>query len=294
MTRAAQLDIEHLRGWIGRSDEARDVLTDRLVRGLLATIAIDANESWDSAEVPLAMHWCLAPPIAPMAGLGPDGHPARGGFLPPTTLPRRMWAGGRLEFHERLKPGDIVTRRSVIRDVAAKQGRSGTLCFVTVDHEITTARGLAIRERQDIVYRDAEPPRSGEAQAGGAATPPWPTKPPEAQWHLVVPCSPVLLFRYSALTFNGHRIHYDQPYSRDEENYPGLVVHGPLQATLLVEFAASLRDGRSPRTFDFRGVSPLFDGADFTLNASDADGDSLRLWTADVHGRTTMEAKAVW
>jgi 3-methylfumaryl-CoA hydratase len=293
MNEASQLDIAHLRGWIGRSEEARDVLTDRLVRGLLATIAGDAQEPWDSADVPLAMHWCLAPPIAPMAALGPDGHPARGGFLPPTPLPRRMWAGGRLEFHDRLKRGDSVTRRSVIRDVTAKQGRSGILCFVTVDHEITTARGLAIRERQDIVYREAEPPRSGGAPAGGAAVPS-PSAMPAAQWQRVIPCSPVLLFRYSALTFNGHRIHYDRSYCRDAENYPGLVVHGPLQATLLVEFAASLRGGRAPAAFDFRGVSPLFDGADFTLNASDADDGSLRLWTADAQGRTTMEAKAVW
>ncbi|MBX3536779.1 MAG: MaoC family dehydratase N-terminal domain-containing protein [Chelatococcus sp.] len=293
MTEASQLDIEHLRGWIGRSEEASDVLTDRLVRGLLATIAGDAQKPWDSADVPLTMHWCLAPPIAPMAALGPDGHPARGGFLPPTPLPRRMWAGGRLEFHDRLKRGDSVARRSVIRDVTAKQGRSGTLCFVTVDHDITTARGLAIRERQDIVYREAEPPRSGGAPAGGAATPSPPAT-PAAQWQRIIPCSPVLLFRYSALTFNGHRIHYDRSYCRDEENYPGLVVHGPLQATLLVEFAASLRGGRTPTAFDFRGVSPLFDGADFTLNASDADDGSLRLWTADAHGWTTMEAKAVW
>lgn len=297
MTEPSQLDLGHLRGWIGRAEEASDLVTARMVMGLLATIAEAAPEPVDGAEAPLTAHWCLAPPIVPMAQLGLDGHPARGGFLPPTPLPRRMWAGGRLEFHDRLRVGDTVTRRSVIRDVTAKQGRSGTLCFVTVDHDIATGRGLAIRERQDIVYRDAEPPRGGnadpKADAAQSARPVTAAVAPEAEWRRTLPCSPVLLFRYSALTFNGHRIHYDRSYCRDEESYPGLVVHGPLQATLLVEFATELKGGRPPAAFDFRGVSPLFDGPDFTLNASTADG-GLRLWTANAEGRTTMEAKAVW
>lgn len=157
MVEPSQLDLDHLRQWIGRSEQASDVVTPRLVKGLLATIGEDALGLTDEMEAPLAVHWCLAPPIVPMAQLGPDGHPSRGGFLPPVPLPRRMWAGGRLEFYNRLRVADTVTRRSTILNVSVKQGRTGALCFVTVGHEISTERGLAIRERQDVVYRGAGP-----------------------------------------------------------------------------------------------------------------------------------------
>jgi 3-methylfumaryl-CoA hydratase len=277
--------LGHWRQWIGKTEQATDTITPRLVGGLRATLNDDPAVA-DGAPAPLAVHWCLAPPSVAMDGLGPDGHPARGGFLPPVPLPRRMWAGGKLSFHDRLRVGDVVTRRSVIQDVSMKEGRTGTLCFVAVDHEISTDRGVAIRERHDIVYRDFDRTKPAPTPAQAAA-------PLQATWQRSVMADPVLLFRYSALTFNGHRIHYDRTYCIEEEGYPGLVVHGPLQATLLLEFAASIRDGRAPAVFDFRGVSPLFDGAPFTLNAVE-DGDDLKLWTADAHGRTNMEAKAGW
>jgi 3-methylfumaryl-CoA hydratase len=292
MTEPLQLDLNHLRQWIGRSEEAHDVITSRLVKGLLVTISDSSPDPVKGMEAPLAVHWCLAPPTVPMAQLGPDGHPARGGFLPPVPLPRRMWAGGRLEFHDRLRVADTVTRRSSISDVTAKPGRTGTLCFVTVDHEISTTRGLAIRERQDIVYRSAEPARL----ASPAATPAQPQPGLSivaAQHSRTARADPVLLFRYSALTFNGHRIHYDRSYCIDVESYPGLVVHGPLQATLLLEFAVSLREGHAPSTFEFRSIKPLFDGADFTVSA-DEDMDGLRLWTAGWDGQPAMKAKAAW
>jgi 3-methylfumaryl-CoA hydratase len=273
------IDIAHLRGWIGRGEESTDSVTPRLVHGLLATL----DQSDDAT--PAAIHWCLAPAIAPQAALGPDGHPARGGFLPPVPLPRRMWAGGGLEWRDALRMGDEVTRRSRIEDVQVKEGRTGALCFVTVAHEYVTERGLAVAERQDIVYREAETMARGP---GPAREPPHPAP----RWRRTLTADPVMLFRYSALTFNGHRIHYDRSYCREVEHYPGLVVHGPLQATLLIEHAAAAR-GTAPRRFEFRAVRPLFDGTPFTLNAAE-DAAGLSLWVADAEGRATMTATARW
>jgi 3-methylfumaryl-CoA hydratase len=294
MTDNAPFDVAALRGWIGRTDRATDIVTPRLAQGLLATLDQDGPALVEGQPVPATAHWCLTQPTVPMSGLGPDGHPARGGFLPPVPLPRRMWAGGALEFREPLRVGDAVERESRIADVAVKEGRTGTLCFVTVEHRISTPRGLAILERQDIVYRDMDRPQGGSAPA--AAPPPPSPDARQPRWRRVVQADPVLLFRYSALTFNGHRIHYDRSYCIEAEGYPGLIVHGPLQATLLVELAASARDGRAPRFFEFRGARPLFDGAPFSVNAIEADGGGggLELWAADEQGRTTMTAKAGW
>lgn len=284
MADAVDVDIEHLKTWIGRTEEAEDTITPRLVAAFDATLETRTGGG-DAAS--LAIHWCLAPPIVPVSATGPDGHPARGGFLPPVPLPRRMWAGGELAFHDPLRVGDDVHRRSRIEDVALKQGRSGRLCFVTVRHEISTARGLAIDERQDIVYRDAGP--AGTAGKGdNRAQEATPTAP--AEHSRTVLASPLLLFRYSALTFNGHRIHYDVDYCREEEGYPGLVVHGPMQATMLLHLAAEAI-GRTPSVFSYRGVSPLFDGDVFSVNAVGEDA-GLRLWAADSAGRQTMQAKA--
>ena len=166
--------------------------------------------------------------------LGPDGHPTRGGFLPPVPLPRRMWAGGELEFFEPLRVGDDSKRTSRITDVTIKTGSTGTLCFVSVEHIVSTPRGMALRERQDIVYRDM-----GGAAPSAKAPPPAPVA-KHRESHV---SDPVLLFRYSALTFNGHRIHYDRDYVTKVEGYPGLIFHGPLQAALIVEFAAKLHGG---------------------------------------------------
>jgi 3-methylfumaryl-CoA hydratase len=191
-----------------------------------------------------------------------------------------MWAGGELAFHDALRVGDTVERRSTIEDVAVKEGRTGTLCFVTVKHLYATGRGLAVEERQDVVYRGADAP-SGGAGAGTVRT---------AEHSETIVPTPTLLFRYSAITFNGHRIHYDRDYCVREEGYPGLIVHGPLQATLLVGFAARLL-GRRPARFSFRSVRPIFDGPPMTLNAA-AGGDGLELWTADHEGRPAMLAEA--
>lgn len=276
------IDLDHLRQWIGRTEEKSEMVTTALVERFKATFDQDGTLREGDAA-PQLLHLCLAPPTAPTSALGPDGHPARGGFLPPVALPRRMWAGGAFSFIEDIRIGETVTRRSTIRDISVKEGRSGTLCFVTVDHLIESAGRRVVEERQDIVYRDVE--ASGGAKPRGEAA-------PAGRYRRQVIPSAALLFRYSALTFNGHRIHYDNPYARSEEGYPGLIVHGPLQATQLVQFAAEIH-GKAPRLFQFRSISPLFDIADYTLNATE-DGEGMRLWTSYVDGPVAMEARASW
>jgi 3-methylfumaryl-CoA hydratase len=280
-----KIDIDHLRQWIGRTEAASDIVTAQLVKGLRATLfqEIGAPRTGDAA--PFTVHWCLAPPVFPMSQLGPDGHPTRGGFLPPVPLPRRMWAGGELEFIDTLRVGDEAKRTSRISDISVKSGSSGTLCFVAVEHLITTARGIAIRERQDIVYRDV----TGGASAAAKAPPP----PPVAKHRETHVSDAVLLFRYSALTFNGHRIHYDRDYVTKVEGYPGLIFHGPLQAALIVEFAAKLAGGKPPNKFSYRGLQPLFEGSAFSVNANDNAG-GMELWTANADGQPTMKGTATW
>ncbi|MBE9639558.1 MaoC family dehydratase N-terminal domain-containing protein [Salipiger pacificus] len=276
-----QIDIGALRGWIGRTETRSELLTPALAERFNATFARRGPLD-EGAEAPLLIHLCLTQPAVPADELGPDGHPARGGFLPPVPLPRRMWAGGAFAFHRPLRIGAEVTRLSTIRDVVLKQGRTGPLCFVTVEHEISDADGPAVTERQDIVYR-------GLGAAGSKAEP---AAAAPGEHSKGIRADPVLLFRYSALTFNGHRIHYDQPYVTQEEGYPGLIVHGPMQATLLAQYAADLR-GAVPSEFRFRSLSPLFDTADFSLNARDT-ADGLMLWTARPGGPIAMEASARW
>jgi 3-methylfumaryl-CoA hydratase len=279
------LDLDHLRQWIGNTTEASDIVTAQLVKGLRATLFQDIGNPKEGDAAPWTTHWCLAQPVFPMSQLGPDGHPTRGGFLPPVPLPRRMWAGGELEFLDPLRVGDEATRSSRIADITVKTGSTGTLCFVSVEHVVTTPRGIAIRERQDIVYRDI----------GGApaTTPKAPPPPPVAKHRETHVSDPVLLFRYSALTFNGHRIHYDRDYVTKVEGYPGLIFHGPLQAAFIVELAAKLHGGTPPARLAYRGVQPLFEGSEFSVNANDNAG-SMELWTANAEGQPTMKGTATW
>lgn len=275
------IDLDHLRQWIGREDVVSDLVPPSLADRFRATFNLEAAPARVGEAAPEMIHLCLALPAAPTAALGPDGHPARGGFLPPVPLPRRMWAGGAVSFHAPIRLGGTVTRRSVIRDVTVKEGRTGILCFVTVDHRIDCDGTLAVEERHDIVYR-------GTDSAPGKRPPPA----APGTWREVVRPDAALLFRYSALTFNGHRIHYDAPYATGTEGYPGLIVHGPMQATMLVQLATRLR-GAAPRRFEFRSLSPLFDIAEFTLNAAE-EGSGLRLWTAYADGPLAMEGIATW
>ena len=280
-----QLDLDHLRQWIGRTDYASDIVTAQLVRGLRATLFMEIGDPKAGDASPFTTHWCLGQPVFPMSELSPDGHPSRGGFLPPVPLPRRMWAGGELELVDALRIGDESTRTSRISDITVKTGLTGTLCFVSVEHEVTSPRGVAVRERQDIVYRDM----SGAPAASAKAAPP----PPVAQHRETHTADPVLLFRYSALTFNGHRIHYDRDYVTKVEGYPGLIFHGPLQAAFIVELAAKLHGGRPPKKFVYRGLQPLFEGSEFSVNANTTES-GMELWTANSSGQPTMKGTATW
>ncbi|MFQ6163546.1 MaoC family dehydratase N-terminal domain-containing protein [Sinorhizobium meliloti] len=281
MTQSVQLDADHLRSWVGREESVDADISVELAGKFAATFNL-TGDFRPGDVAPAMIHFCLGQQPAPTALLGTDGHPARGGFLPPVPLPRRMWAGGSLVFHKPLRIGDPVTRRSRIADVTVKQGRAGILCFVAVEHRIVVAGEEMITERQDIVYR-------GNAGVSKDASS---VPAPAGEHRRGFDPLPTALFRYSALTFNGHRIHYDRAYAMNEEGYPGLVVHGPLQATLLYMLAAELR-GVPPLRFSFRSQSPLFDGTPFGLHARDTDG-VFALWTAAENGPVAMAAEARW
>ena len=270
--------------WIGREEGRVDVVTAVPVAALAATLDRDDPAPRTGDQLPPLWHWLYFLPLARQSELGPDGHPKRGGFLPPVTLPRRMWAGGRLDFHQPLRVGDEITRMSRIVDITQKQGRSGALVFVLVRHEISGPGGLAIAEEHDIVYRDDPQP--------GAPGPVPPTAPDGATWERAVTPDDVLLFRYSALTFNGHRIHYDRRYTGEVEGYPGLVVHGPLIATLLMDLLRRSLPGAVVQRFEFRAVSPLFDFAPFTVCGKPAPGERVKLWARNAQGGLAMEANA--
>jgi 3-methylfumaryl-CoA hydratase len=278
--------LAHWRSWLDRSETRHDLLSATALNGLAVTLDRDDPQAQPGTEAPPLAHWMCFAALARQSVLGPDGHPQRGGFLPAIDLPRRMWAGGRLQFHHALRAGDELTRRSRIATIDAKSGRSGPLAFVTVQHEIHSPRGLAISEEHDIVYREAPQP---------GAAPPTPQRADtgEAFSRSIVP-DPVLLFRYSALTFNGHRIHYDRPYATEVEGYGGLIVHGPLIATLLMDLLRRHRPDATVRRFEFMAVRPLFDTHAFTLcgRPDSADARRLRLWTRDHEGMLTMRASA--
>ncbi|MGE0604161.1 MAG: MaoC family dehydratase N-terminal domain-containing protein [Xanthobacteraceae bacterium] len=280
--RPAEIDIAHLRSWIGREDVAVDIVGEDLSRKYHATMDFPGEAPHRGETAPRLIHFCLAQPAAPTSKLGPDGHPARGGFLPPVPLPLRMWAGGTLVFHGDLKVGDEARRISRIADVVLKQGRTGALCFVTVEHRIEANGVLVLEERQDIVYRKLD------SAANAAKVPP--TAAERGLHQRPMRAEAPLLFRYSALTFNGHRIHYDRRYVTEVEGYPGLIVHGPMQAAMLYYYASELF-GRAPKRFSFRGLSPLFDDDDFVLHAT-PEGQMLKLWIAKSGGQLCMSAEA--
>ena len=279
--------IAHLQQWVGRSEELRDDITAAPLRGLAATLDGDGPAPSAGTPVPPLGHWLFFLPQAPHSQLGPDGHPKRGGFLPPVPLPRRMWAGGRLswELGNPLRVGDAARRVSRIESVTHKRGRSGEMVFVLVRHELHNGQGLCLTEEHDIVYRAAQQPGEQPPAPTAAAT--------SADWRRQIVPDEVLLFRYSALTFNGHRIHYDRRYVTEVEGYPGLIVHGPLIATLLTDLVGRCDARALLQRFSFRAVRPTFDGQPFFVNGQpSADGRQARLWAHDHQGWLTMQAEA--
>ncbi|MDI1273463.1 MaoC family dehydratase N-terminal domain-containing protein [Polaromonas sp.] len=278
--------LAHLQSWVGRTETLVDDITAAPLRGLSATLDREDPPPVAGTAVPPLWHWLYFLPQPRRSEIGPDGHARRGGFLPPVPLPRRMWAGGRLQWHQQtLWVGDAVKRVSRIESVTHKAGRTGDLVFVLVRHEIHNAQGLSLSEEHDIVYR-ANP------QAGDPVPSPQPAV-KEATWTETVTPDDVMLFRYSALTFNGHRIHYDRRYVTEVEGYPGLIVHGPLIATLLAELVRKNMPGTRLLKFEFRAVRPVFDLWPFKLHGlPSADGKSVSLWTEDHEGWLTMQATA--
>ncbi|MCB2047031.1 MAG: MaoC family dehydratase N-terminal domain-containing protein [Novosphingobium sp.] len=265
--------------WIGRSEELVDVIEPARSNALRAALGDPAPLQAGDA-MPLLHHWLYFWNVVPPAGLGEDGHPAKGGFLPPVPLPRRMWAGGRVEFVKPIRLGERVNKVSKILDVQEKTGKTGRLVFVTVEHRLSGENGLAIVEEQDLVYREPAAPGSIMAPTGDGPA-------PEAPWCESINPDTVLLFRYSALTMNGHRIHYDLPYAMDEEAYHALVVHGPLQASLLIDLAAR-KLGKPIAKFSFRGQQPAFAGAPLHV-CGEASEDGASVWT-EQDGKKNMTA----
>ncbi|HEY5677795.1 MAG TPA: MaoC family dehydratase N-terminal domain-containing protein [Myxococcales bacterium] len=279
-----ELALDHLRQWIGREQAIEDVVTPSLVDRFNATIGLAAEPARGGDVAPRLIHFCLCLDAVPITRLGFDGHPARGDFLPPVPLPRRMWASSKLQFEGDIRVDDAVRRESRVASVEFKQGRGGALCFVRVEHRILTNGRTAVTEQQTLVYRDA----------AGAGSQDAPEPAPRGEQVASIDPSPLLLFRYSALTFNAHRIHYDLPYATGEEGYPALVIHGPLQATLLLHFAARSHGGRAPDSFSFRGGAPAFCGAPLELHAGPRSGERLELWSAAPTGPIAMQARAEW
>lgn len=276
------LNLEYLREWRGKTETRADEVTPAPIASLSATLDRDDPLPRPGDALPPLWHWLYFLPIARQSDLGPDGHAKRGGFLPPVPLPRRMFAGDRVQFHRSLRVGEKISRLSRIVDVNHKQGRSGPLVFVVVRHEISGGEGLAVVEEHDIVYRDNPKPTDG--------APPQ-TPPSGAAWIRKVQPDAVLLFRYSALTFNGHKIHYDRRYATEVEGYPGLVVHGPLIATLLLDLLRRNLADATVASLSFRAIRPLFDIAPFSVCGKAApDGKTAQLWATDPEGWLAMDA----
>ena len=275
--------MDEFADWIGRSVTVTDVLEPSRSSALDRTLG-GAGDRVHGDALPLLDHWLYFWDVQPPDALGRDGHPAKGGFLPPIDLPRRMWAGGRLRFHQPLLFGAPASRKSTILSVQKKIGKTGPLVFVTLLHEISGDSGLAVTEEQDLVYR---------APVAAAAAPHAPVPAhvaaPDADWTAIVDPDPVLLFRYSALTMNAHRIHYDRPYAVEQEFYPGLVVHGPLQAKLMMRLAGA-NESAPVASFEFRGQQPAVGGTALHICGNRA-GTEIELWTQQ-GGERNMVATA--
>jgi len=287
METGVEASSNELNSWIGRSETLRDTVGPTPVVALTATLDHPATPVDTGTALPPLWHWLYFLPMHRQSEIGPDGHAKRGGFLPPVPLPRRMWAGSQFEFRAPIRVGDRVERTSTIADVMSKEGRTGKLVFVKVRHELrcNDAVDPALVEFHDIVYREAQGPND--------VAPPPQLAPTDGEWQRSIVPDDVLLFRYSALTFNGHRIHYDRRYVTEVEGYPGLIVHGPLIATLLLDLLRRERPDAEVASFRFKAVRPTFDLHSFRVNGQpQPDGKTVRLWAADHEGWLTMDATA--
>ena len=278
------LDADKLAAWVGRSEAVTDQIDIGRAVAMAATLDSPASPAIGDSLPPL-WHWLYFWSAIPASQLGADGHAQRGGFLPPVSLPRRMWAGGRLKFLAPLPVGTQAERVSRIKAIEVKQGKSGPLVFVTVAHDISVQAKLVILEEHDIVYRDVLPVGDSASSAKLAPT--------DAHWSRQISPDPVQLFRYSALTFNGYRIHYDRTYATKVEGYPGLIVHGPLIASLLTDLVSRELPDRTIGEFSFRAIAPLFDTEPFSVHGRvEPEGRHVVLWAANSRGELAMQAEA--
>ena len=281
------MPMEKLRDWVGRTQATEDLVAPFPVRALAATFDSGDPDPRNGDPLPPLWHWLYFLDAAPQSRIGADGHAERGDFLPPVPLPRRMWAGSRFSFDgEPVRVGETIGRTSEIKAVEPKSGSTGVMVFVTVKHTISGPRGVSLVEEHDIVYREA-------AKPGEKPKDPKPA-PADTTWTRKIVPDPVLLFRFSALTFNGHRIHYDQPYVTGAEGYPGLIVHGPLLGLLQIELARRAQPDKVAKSFEFRALSPVFSGPAFSVLARREADRSITTWIADPKGGLAQQGKATF
>lgn len=280
----SDIDIEYLQTWQGKREERRDLIAAFPSNALAATLDREDNVYGSGDALAPLWHWLHFLPLHKLKDSGYDGHAALGSFLPPVPLPRRMWAGSRLAFLAPMKIGQDLRKRSTIKSVAHKSGRSGDLVFVTVLHEVFDGAAPCLHEEHDIVYR--------AAPAKGAVAPALPLAPEHSDFSRIITPNPVLLFRYSALTFNGHRIHYDHPFCIETEGYGGLVVHGPLLATLMLDLLRREMPEARLAAFEFRAISPVFDTDEFSVHGAPNEEGNIHLWICRHDGALAMDGTA--
>jgi 3-methylfumaryl-CoA hydratase len=279
------MEAINLQDWLGKTEEIQDRIYPTPARALALTLNYKDFQAIEGNPLPEIWYWLYFLPIVPMSEVGQDGHPKRGGFLPPITLERRMWASGSLTFYHDLVIGEQIRKTSEIVKISEKEGKAGKLVFVTVKHLIQSAGRIAVQEEQHIVYLHM--PKSFVEPKPNPL-------PDDLDWNEVYPVDPVLLFRFSALTFNGHRIHYDWKYATEVEKYPGLVVQGPLQALLLLESAKTHNLGRKPVNFNFRAVRPIFEFDKLHICGKTNPDGSQDIYTANADGNIGMQATVTW
>jgi 3-methylfumaryl-CoA hydratase len=278
-----ELDINHLNKWLGNTEIVTDYLTPVVEQRYRATLNIDPGNPVEGESATSGIHWMLAWNLKKNDELGVDSHPARGDFLPPVPLPRRMWAGSQIKVHNPLRVGDKVVKKSKVADIKLKTGRTGQLCFVTAEYEFLVEDEVRLHELHNIVYRDVSKAGGGSGVSD--------IIPDDADFTETIFMHPTILFRYSAIGFVGHRIHYDYPYTKNEENYPDLIVHGPLQATFLLRAAEKLK-GKSVSSFNHKVMAPVFANSEYIIGAKKNPDGSVSCWGAVKGSGMTMQAEA--
>ena len=280
---STKVDIDHLRKWIGKIDNVTDYVTPIVEQRYRATLNMDIGNPKDGDPVTSGLHWMLGWNLVKNDELGVDSHPALGEFLPPVPLPRRMWAGSEIKVLKPIRVGDKVVKQSTVADIQVKEGRTGLLCFVTAEYNFLVNDEVTINEKHNIVYRDISKSGGGSGYSKEI--------PEKADLSEKIFMHPTILFRYSAIGFVGHRIHYDHPYTVNEENYPGLIAHGPLQATYLLRAAEKLME-KQVKSFTHKVMAPVFANSEYMVGVDKMDDGSVSCWGATKEFGVTMRAEA--